>query len=697
MKHKMHTSYRLASQPAQWLRYFLLHLLTRVYSVGGNLLLMMRSCSFCLILTGLCAAVSAAAGGPVTVSAASGTAPVAPGSIVSIYGANMATNGLSANVVPLPTNLGGTTATITDSAGFKAVLPLFYAGPTQINAQIPAGVHTGPATIAISAPSGSQTGTVQVAAVAPGMFSANQTGKDVAAADIVTNTGGGSQTVGEVADCRPGTCVGIPLDVSSGQAALVLYGTGVGSVALSSVSVQIGSQTLPASYAGPAPTYVGLDQVNVMLPASLAGSGTVNVTVLVAGTPSNVLTVNIAQNTTSISCAGCTAYANPPYSFPADVVAGNCSVASLTRVSSSTLLPPTSWSYTANMHVWTAGYPDVTTDVDQLLIATVAPDGTMGNTTCLSCTSTAPSQDLYKHSAKLRSQGDWILLDVENSDGPVITQQSSQQLQVQRNNGYWSNLWVTNIDGSQWYQLTNFNAPSDSPGAVGMLNPLWSPDGTMVIFPATYQAPSPPNLQGFWTLYVANFGVNSSGVPYLYNYRNITYPGDIFYEMQDVAPDNSQLLVQSTANEIYTYGVDIYAVSLVAGPGFGAFTDLTNSPYSWDEHSVYSPNQQKIAWISSLPFPNLIPEYGNLHWVDYRDYLHNEMFLMNVDGTDVQQLTHFNDPTAPEYSPQFGDALYAIWSLDGTQLMIYSGTAEVQVPGGNSQWLLTFTGACGGS
>jgi hypothetical protein len=98
-----------------------------------------------------------------------------------------------------------------------------------------------------------------------------------------------------------------------------------------------------------------------------------------------------------------------------------------------------------------------------------------------------------------------------------------------------------------------------------------------------------------------------------------------------------------------------------------------------------------------LPFPNIIPEYGSLHWVDYRNYLHNEMFLMNVDGTDVQQLTHFNDPSSPEYSPQFGDALYAIWSLDGTQLMIYSGTAEVQVPGGNSQWLLTFTGACGGS
>jgi uncharacterized protein (TIGR03437 family) len=57
----------------------------------------------------------------------------------------------------------------------------------------------------------------------------------------------------------------------------VLYGTGIQNRAsLSDVTVTIGSQTLPAFYAGSA-GYAGEDQVNVMLPASLAGSGTVNV------------------------------------------------------------------------------------------------------------------------------------------------------------------------------------------------------------------------------------------------------------------------------------------------------------------------------------------------------------------------------------------------------------------------------------
>jgi uncharacterized protein (TIGR03437 family) len=87
--------------------------------------------------------------------------------------------------------------------------------------------------------------------------------------------------------------VPVPLDVSAGNSALVLYGTGIrGAAALSDVTVQIGSQTLPVFYAGAAPDFVGLDQVNVVLPASLAGSGTVNVSVSVSGAVSNTVTVS---------------------------------------------------------------------------------------------------------------------------------------------------------------------------------------------------------------------------------------------------------------------------------------------------------------------------------------------------------------------------------------------------------------------
>jgi uncharacterized protein (TIGR03437 family) len=231
----------------------------------------------------------------VTVSAASGIAPVAPGSIVSIYGSNLASTGTSAT--KQTTNLDGNSVTITDSSGAQGALILFYAGPTQINAEIPQTASAGVATLSTTTTAyGTQTGTVTLAEVAPGLFSANQTGKGVAAAQFVTNQANGAQTVVDVFQCSGGaeTCVAVPLDVSGGNTALVLSGTGIRNRAsYSPVTVTVGSQGLPAFYAGAAPNYIGEDQVDVLLPSSLAGSGTVNVSISVAGTVSNVVTVDI--------------------------------------------------------------------------------------------------------------------------------------------------------------------------------------------------------------------------------------------------------------------------------------------------------------------------------------------------------------------------------------------------------------------
>ena len=221
-----------------------------------------------------------------TVSAASGMGPVAPASIVSIYGANLAATSLAAVSLPLPTTLAGTSATVTDASGVQTSLPLFFAGPSQINAEIPDTASGGPVVITINTPSGAVSSPVVITPVAPGLFSENESGQGVAAAQFAN----GQQPVIDIFNCAAGSCVGIPLDVSSGNTALVLYGTGIQNRAsLSGVTVTIGGQTLPAAYAGSA-GFIGEDQVNVLLPASLAGSGTVNITVSVAGTASNVVT-----------------------------------------------------------------------------------------------------------------------------------------------------------------------------------------------------------------------------------------------------------------------------------------------------------------------------------------------------------------------------------------------------------------------
>ena len=238
---------------------------------------------------------------PVMVSAASysPTAPVAPGSMVSIFGTDSAATKMPAPA-PLTTCLEGISVTIKDFSGVKSSLPLFYAGPTQIyvgptqiNAEIPPTAATGAATFTIStSPSMdcsvpqtgvAQKGSITLAAVAPGLFSANGKGKGLASGyvwDLVKGVSG-------YVSASP-----IP-DVEAGGSILALYGTGIHNrTELSDVTVTIGSQTLPALYAGPGPA-PGVDQVNVALPSTLAGSGTVYVTVSIAGTTSNQVTLYI--------------------------------------------------------------------------------------------------------------------------------------------------------------------------------------------------------------------------------------------------------------------------------------------------------------------------------------------------------------------------------------------------------------------
>jgi uncharacterized protein (TIGR03437 family) len=57
------------------------------------------------------------------------------------------------------------------------------------------------------------------------------------------------------------------------------------------VTCTIGGQNATVLYGGAAPGFPGLDQVNVQIPAALAGAGSVNVVVTVDGQASNPVTL----------------------------------------------------------------------------------------------------------------------------------------------------------------------------------------------------------------------------------------------------------------------------------------------------------------------------------------------------------------------------------------------------------------------
>jgi uncharacterized protein (TIGR03437 family) len=73
-----------------------------------------------------------------------------------------------------------------------------------------------------------------------------------------------------------------------------LYGTGIqGRSSLPNVAASANGIPLQVLYAGPQTQYPGLDQVNVVIPRSLAGAGEVPVILTVDGQTANVVTINI--------------------------------------------------------------------------------------------------------------------------------------------------------------------------------------------------------------------------------------------------------------------------------------------------------------------------------------------------------------------------------------------------------------------
>jgi uncharacterized protein (TIGR03437 family) len=50
---------------------------------------------------------------------------------------------------------------------------------------------------------------------------------------------------------------------------------------------------VPVAFAGPQPSFAGLDQVNVPVPRSLGGRGDVDILLLVEGLASNLVEINI--------------------------------------------------------------------------------------------------------------------------------------------------------------------------------------------------------------------------------------------------------------------------------------------------------------------------------------------------------------------------------------------------------------------
>ncbi len=237
----------------------------------------------------------------VTVSAASfSRSALAVEGIAAAFGSGLATGMQAAASLPLPNQLAGTTVSISDSSGVERLAPLFFVSPQQVNYQIPAEITPGGVAVTITSGDGAVSfGVERVRSVAPSIFTANANGSGVPAG-VAVRVRGGIQTFLPIArldnTLNPPQFVPAPIDLgpAGDQVVLVLFGAGVRKRPdLSAVKMTIGGLETQPDYAGVAPGFVGLDQINSLIPRSLAGRGVVDVIVRADGATANTVRIAI--------------------------------------------------------------------------------------------------------------------------------------------------------------------------------------------------------------------------------------------------------------------------------------------------------------------------------------------------------------------------------------------------------------------
>jgi hypothetical protein len=265
-----------------------------------------------------------------------------------------------------------------------------------------------------------------------------------------------------------------------------------------------------------------------------------------------------------------------------------------------------------------------------------------------------PRPDRHKYMASWHPSGKWIVLGVERAkhDGlwlPAFLRKGWVEC------GIWMDIYATTPDGTRWYKLADTaggftGVPFTADGKLA----AWSimVDGDIFAHPAF----------GVWKLILGEF-VEKNGVPSFTNVKDISPPGAVWLEPGNFSPDGQSLVITSDIGIKDNQGQDQYILNIKTGK----LVNLTNSPEIWDEHGVFSPDGKQVLFMSSYPYRNDPKAWKTLS-------LKTEFMLINVDGSGLRQLTHFNVPGYPESFPHGKGAVAACgaWSPERSRILAYS-------------------------
>jgi uncharacterized protein (TIGR03437 family) len=233
-------------------------------------------------------------------NAANGISPVAPGSLVSIYGSELAAGLAQADTIPLATTMSNISVTFN---GVPA--PLLFVSGGQINAQLPWNVLSsgtvGTASVVVTRNNqASAPQSLQVGPFSPGIFAIGNIA-------VAINSDG---SIAAPAGSIPGIATK-PAKIGD-PGGLVILCTGLGAVdppavngadsldalrtATTTPTVLIGGKAATVVFAGMSPQFVGVNQINVAVPSGTPTGDAVSLQLSLGGmTTTATVTIAVSQ------------------------------------------------------------------------------------------------------------------------------------------------------------------------------------------------------------------------------------------------------------------------------------------------------------------------------------------------------------------------------------------------------------------
>jgi Tol biopolymer transport system component len=301
---------------------------------------------------------------------------------------------------------------------------------------------------------------------------------------------------------------------------------------------------------------------------------------------------------------------------------------------------------------------------DTYQVFTMRPDGS--EITCLTCNREALSSTRHRGQPYWHPSGDYIVFTAEKADFPRKGVGRTALPGIGRNH----DVWIMTSDGEKYWRITDYDENQ------GSIRPSFSHDGRLLYWNEEWSMEKyrgvgafwdQRNLTqrkgeevGLWRVKVADLSFGSNGEPEASNPRIVPLsPGLTLVEGEGFSPDD-QSHIFSACQPSETQGRCLWGDIYTANLDGSGLVRLTDSRFIHDENGTYSPDGSRVAWNRSAGLPG----EGE------------ELYLMNVDGTNKVRLTYFTEPDHPDYDPIARQITELSWSPDGKQIVFGHASRE---------------------